>query len=1050
VDLQGDAFSLAAVRDLTDVLDAQESALQAQMLTEQVLDAVPIPILLSATDAGRFLRANRAFREFHGLDWNDLAGKSAQDFFVEGDCDRVVRELRASGLCEALVCRLGNGETRRVLLHAKFIPYEGQDAILAAWIDVTDMRVAEERLRESEERFRRLTELSSDWYWEQDESLRFTVITTPRGSGSRSPAGALGRRRWEIPGTQPVTGTWEAHRDLVEAHQPFRDFAYAWVDRDGRTRYTTASGEPIRDAAGRFRGYRGVGADITEKEEAFRALRESERKLQMTFDFMQDGFIRVLKDGTIAAANRAMAAMLGYASVEELRAVTSYVLFVEPADRLRIAERLAAEGQISGYRCALRRRDGGAVWTEIGAHRVQDAAGRPAGDEGVVRDITARVREEEALREAKAAAEAATRARGEFLANMSHEIRTPLNAIIGLAHLTLRTELDARQRDYVRKMHNAGTSLLGVINDILDFSKIEAGKMDIESIEFALDEVLGDLAAMMGQRVSDKRLEFVCAVNPDVPQRLMGDPGRLRQILTNLVSNAVKFTEQGEVAVRIELLERTGDRIKLGVEVADTGIGMSGEQSARLFQAFTQADASTTRKFGGTGLGLAICKRLVELMGGTIGVRSEPGRGSVFHFTAWFGASHEQGTLAIPVALEGMRVLVVDDSATARTVLVRRLAQLPLQVDEAASGQAAVEAVRAASDRPYGLVLMDWEMPEVDGIEAARRIAALPGVTAPRIVLVSAFGAEDWRERAGSARIDATLVKPVSASQLTDTLFRLFAPTAVELAQTRTGREPMDWGLQGLRVLLAEDVEVNQQVAVELLRGAGVRVEVANNGEEAVAMLREGRPYDAVLMDIQMPVMDGLTATRLIRGNPTWQAMPILAMTAHAMAEERERCLAAGMQDHVTKPVDPDRLFRALAQWTGRAPAPVAGASQAGGGAGGPADMPNLPGFDVAGGLRRAGGKRDLYLRLLRRAADTQAGAGERIRAALGQGDREAASREAHSVKGAASTVGASALAEAAARLETAIKASTEGPAQLDAFEQAIATAVAAMRAAAD
>jgi PAS domain S-box-containing protein len=846
--------------------------------------------------------------------------------------------------------------------------------------------------------------------------------------------------------------------DLVNRRDPSMEAMYRYVRHegdklvseshipglrpDGAYLYNTACA--LYNAQGEVIGAIESIRDVTEQKLAEEARRSSERRLAEIIEFLPDPAFVIDKDGKVRLWNRAMEELTGVKASDILgKGDYEYSLpfYGERRPILIDLVRETNESIEQKYLAIRRISDGvlvsesfhpllrGGTYLSGTARALHDAAGKPAGAIECVRDITVMKKAEGELLEARQDAERANLAKSEFLANMSHEIRTPLNAVIGLSHLALRTKLTNQQKDYLDKITSSAHTLLGIINNVLDFSKIEAGRLELENIDFSLEEVLISVSNIISMKAQEKGLELLFYMGEDVPRHLKGDPLRLGQVLTNLSNNAVKFTDAGEISISVRLEQKFDSEARLRFKVSDTGIGIAPLQEASLFKAFTQADTSTTRKYGGSGLGLAICQNLVRLMGGEIEVSSAPGVGSTFTFSIPLGVGRERDLHAkmAPSSLQGLRVLVVDDNLSSRSILEQMLKTMGFEVTLAASAsEGLTELAKADSAFPYRLILMDWKMPGLDGLQASIRIKSDPCLRhIPFIIMVTAYGRTDVLEKARQAGLEAVIQKPVNESILLDTILDVLGQSQIHDEpgpEGTTEKFMMPEDRRGAHVLVVEDNPINQQVAAEILTASGLAVSLASDGHQAVEEVSKNN-FAAVIMDLQMPLMDGYQATQKIRLFKRREELPIIAMTAHAMPHDRERCLAVGMNDYVTKPIDPAVLVTALRRWIPSRVLPVDGPSRDSAPTGGRIQMPDhLPGLDVKAGLGRLMGNCPLYLRVLSEFTRDFKNASLNLHRNMEEGDLKSAERLAHTVKGVAGNLGATGLQKTAQDLEAAIQ----------------------------
>ncbi len=922
--------------------------------------------------------------------------------------------------------------------------------------DHTRQKTAELALRASKERLETLSELSAQWFWETDVEHRFAGFTCgdPQRLSQLQSMG-LGKHRWEL-GAEPVNTSWQQHRETLERHEPFRDLIYRRVVANGSFQYWSVSGAPWHDDQGHFVGYIGTGTDITRSKRNELRIAQSEALLERTGKLARVGAWRLDLVSNLlswsAQTCRIYEVPAGY------QPTMAQALDHHPPQARQQIQAAFEAGINAGtgwdLEAPLVAADGQHKWVRtIG--EVETIEGRPVALVGGIQDISEQKAQADALREAKAQAELASQFKSQFLANMSHEIRTPMNAILGMLKLLNSTPMQPRQLDYVQKAEGAAKSLLGLLNDILDFSKVEAGKMSLDLEPFQLDQMMRDVAVIFSSYAGGKPVEVLFDVDPQIPRRVVGDALRLQQILINLGSNAIKFTPEGNVVLKVGLEALSGegtDQIaRIHFAVQDSGIGIAPENQDKIFAGFTQAEASTTRRFGGTGLGLAISRRLIEMMGGQLALDSALGQGSTFSFTLPMPLAeavdlpdhHPAGPPGAPSAVGApVQVLFVDDNPVALQLAARMGRSLGWHVEVATSGRAAIEQMEqhVREDRPFQLLFVDCEMPGMDGWELASRIRALhaipgrgrPGAeNGPVIVMVTANGREALVRQTVEVQslIDSYLVKPVTASMLLDAFQSALSP-AQALANTRKASGPVLRPLAGLRILVVEDNAINQQVAEELISGQGARVDIAENGLRGVealeASIRDGNRYHAILMDMQMPVMDGIAATRDIRERLGEIDIPIVAMTANAMSSDRELCLQAGMNDHIGKPFDLDRLVVTLLNWTkGRQvpelPEPPSEENAACGAPDEGCEDMQLMNREAA--LKRIGGSESLLNRMCTQFLKETPHLLDGCAVAVSEGDLKQAQKTLHTVKGVAATLGAERLACMARQGEGACKA---------------------------
>ena len=933
VELLGRSVQLAVWHDLTERKEAEAALRESEERFQAFMNHSPVVAFIK-DENGRMLYMNEVMEQRFQMKLEEVFGKTDYDWLPHDKAVQlgaVDREVMATGQPRQLIEELPTPDGvvhEWLVMKFSMGTGEGPQMLGGVAIDVGEQRRAERALQESELHFRELFDEAPVAYHELDLESRITRVNATELS-------MLGYRLEEMVG-RLVTDFIVSDNSGTLGQEPapgdprHESYERTFRRKDGRRVPVLMRQRPMTDARGAVCGTRATLQDISALKRKELELRDAEEKYRSIFENAIEGIFQTTPEGSYMAVNPGLATIYGYDSPDGLMSTITHIgkqLYVRPGRRAEFTALMVEKDSVTDFESQIYRRDGSIIWISERARTVRDQDGKLLYYEGTVEDVTARKETDEAMKKARDASLESSRLKTEFLANMSHEIRTPLMGFFGLTGLLLDTELSHKQRDFTQTIAGSSDALLTIINDILDFSKIEAGMLLFEEIDFQLGSVVEGSVELLAARAASKDIELASLVYHDVPTGLRGDPGRLRQVLTNLIGNAVKFTEKGEVVVRANCQETTGTHVTIRFSVTDTGIGISPEGQERLFQAFVQADGSTTRRFGGTGLGLAICKQLVARMGGEIGVTSEAGKGSTFWFTARFEKQAGGGMAAPrPANLKDVRVLTVDDNETNRTVLQHLLGGWDMREQQAASGAEALSILHAEAGRGkmFDLAVLDMQMPGIDGLELARAMKKDPRFASIRIVMLTSVDRQEDPEALRETGVDAYLTKPVKQSQLFDCL-SLVMSCDVETREIKSGlvalsEQPAplsDHPVENLRILIAEDNPVNQKVALFQLQKLGYMADVVENGRRALEALARSR-YDIVFMDCQMPELDGYEATRDLRAiegedRHTW----IVAMTANSLEGDREKCLNAGMDDYVSKPVKPEILQAAIRRFNG-------------------------------------------------------------------------------------------------------------------------------------
>ena len=1022
-DAKGKALRIGGIAtDITESKRAEEALRSSEAVYHSLVENLPINVIRKDLK-GKIVFGNQLYCESMNSTLDQLLGKTDYDLFpVElankytEDDRKVVETGQVLRDIEEHLTSDGN----KIYVEVLKSPVRDADGNLVGlqvmfW-DVTDRKQAETALAYERYLLHALLDNGPDSIYFKDAESHF--IRTSRGLAAKfgltDPNDVIGKSDADFFSDEHAQQALADEQEIIRTGEPIlgKEEKETWSGHEDTWCLTTKL--PLKDSDGKVIGTFGISRDITAQKQAEAELARERDLLKTIINNVPDMIFVKDRVGRFIALNAALLRIFGVSSPEEVVGKTDYDFW--PPE---LACNYVADDQIVmrsgealvGQEESSRDPDGKDVWLLTTKVPLRDDTGKVVGLVGVGRDITGRKKAEVQLLAAKEAADAANRAKSDFLANMSHEIRTPMNAIIGMTELLLDADPTPIQREYLRMVQESGEALMTVINDILDFSKIEAGRLELDETVFDLRESLGDTMKTLALRAHAKHLELAFRVEPDVPKALLGDVGRIRQVVVNLVGNAIKFTVQGEVVVDVCCEKRSAERSTLHFTVRDTGIGIPKEKHATIFEDFEQADSSTTRRYGGTGLGLAISSRLVEMMDGRMWVESELGKGSKFHFEINLEISDDEVARPIPVIVGGTRVLIVDDNQTNRLILDEMLSNWGMIATQVAGAEDARDALHEGlqRDEPFHLILSDVNMPDFDGFTLAEWIRQDEKHASIPIVMLTSGGRPGDSERRAVLNIAAHLMKPVKQSELLDAIVKVLGVNAPEDHRSAAASDSVDAPYGVLEILLAEDNLVNQKLAIGVLKKKGHNITVANNGKEAVDATAE-QAFDLVLMDVQMPIMDGFEATHAIRQREveTGQHLPIIAMTAHAMKGDRERCLQAGMDEYISKPIRVQQLLDKFASVVG-----------SGGGSSQQDPKPfeeDLVDWEAA--LAHAAGDEELLKQLVQTSVNELPLLSAGVYQAIQEQDCDALREAAHALKGSVLFLGVASLPDCGQSLE--------------------------------